>query len=209
LFLTKEKKVSTSTYVMMICGLRFFYTHTLHRKVAIERIPYPRRERKLPLILSRDEVKALLEAPSDLRDRAMLAILYGSGHLMIDATYPALAVFTGSVQSPRRPLSPVDRVSTKSPAAIGRRQSFSGFPTAFNTVRCKKPFNTQRLVPASFNEILSEVLRPGHPLATRHPSAGALPIESVSLSASLECRFAEAITPLLRVTVFSRAMSGT
>src|SRR5580693_6271572 len=79
LFLTKEKKVSTSTYVMMICGLRFFYTHTLHRKVAIERIPFPRRERKLPLILSRDEIKALLEAPSDLRDRAMLAILYGSG----------------------------------------------------------------------------------------------------------------------------------
>jgi integrase/recombinase XerD len=86
LFLTKEKKVSTSTYVMMICGLRFFYTHTLHRKVAIERIPFPRRERKLPLILSRDEVKALLEAPSDLRDRAMLAILYGSGLRVSEVT---------------------------------------------------------------------------------------------------------------------------
>jgi len=79
LFLTKEKGVSTSTYVMMICGLRFFYTHTLHRKVAIDRIPFPRRERKLPLILSRDEVRALLEAPGDLRQRAMLAILYGAG----------------------------------------------------------------------------------------------------------------------------------
>ena len=79
LFLTKEKKVSTSTYVLMVCALRFFYTHTLHRKVAIERIPFPRRERKLPMILSRDEVKALLEAPRDLRHRAMLAILYGSG----------------------------------------------------------------------------------------------------------------------------------
>jgi integrase/recombinase XerD len=79
LFLTKEKKVSTSTYVLMVCALRFFYTHTLHRKVTIERIPFPRRERKLPLILSRDEVKALLEAPHDLRHRAMLAILYGSG----------------------------------------------------------------------------------------------------------------------------------
>jgi len=79
LFLTKEKKVSTSTYVLMVCALRFFYTHTLHRKVAIERIPFPRRERKLPMILSRDEVKALLEAPRDLRYRAMLAILYGSG----------------------------------------------------------------------------------------------------------------------------------
>jgi len=77
LFLTKEKKVSTSTYVLMVCALRFFYTHTLHRKVAIERIPFPRRERKLPMILSRDEVKAL--PPRDLRHRAMLAILYGSG----------------------------------------------------------------------------------------------------------------------------------
>jgi integrase/recombinase XerD len=79
LFLIKEKKVSTSTYVLMVCAMRFFYTHTLHRKVAIERIPFPRREQKLPLILSRDEVKAMLEAPPDLRHRAMLAILYGSG----------------------------------------------------------------------------------------------------------------------------------
>jgi site-specific recombinase XerD len=71
---------------MMICGLRFFYTHTLRRKVPIERIPFPRRERKLPLILSRDEVKALLEAPSDLRDRAMLAILYGSGLRVSEVT---------------------------------------------------------------------------------------------------------------------------
>jgi hypothetical protein len=28
LFLTKEKKVSSSTYVLMVCALRFFYTHT-------------------------------------------------------------------------------------------------------------------------------------------------------------------------------------
>ena len=70
----------------MVCALRFFYTHTLHRKVAIERIPFPRRERKLPLILSRDEVKALLEAPPDLRHRAMLAILYASGLRVSEVT---------------------------------------------------------------------------------------------------------------------------
>jgi integrase/recombinase XerD len=86
LFLTKEKKVSTSTYVQMVCALRFLYTHTLHRKVAMERIPFPRRERKLPLILSRDEVKALLEAPRDLHHRAMLAILYGSGLRVSEVT---------------------------------------------------------------------------------------------------------------------------
>jgi integrase/recombinase XerD len=79
LFLVKEKNVAPSTYIQAVCALRFLYTHTLHRKVAIERIPFPRRERKMPLILSREEVKALLEAPQNLRHRTLLAILYGSG----------------------------------------------------------------------------------------------------------------------------------
>ena len=78
LFLAK-KKVSPSTYVQAVCALRFLYTHTLHQKVPIERIPFPRRERKLPLVLARDEVKALLDAPCNLRHRTLLAILYGSG----------------------------------------------------------------------------------------------------------------------------------
>ena len=96
LFLTKEKKVSTSTYVLMVCALRFFYTHTLHRKVAIERIPFPRRERKLPLILSRDEVKAVLEAPLDLRHRAMLAILYAAGLRVSEVTRLKVADIDGA-----------------------------------------------------------------------------------------------------------------
>src|ERR1700746_1312135 len=61
LFLVKEKNVAPSTYIQAVCALRFLYTHTLKRKVAVERIPFPRRERKLQLILSRAEVKALRE----------------------------------------------------------------------------------------------------------------------------------------------------
>jgi integrase/recombinase XerD len=79
LFLIKEKKVSRPTFVQVVCALRFFYTHTLNRKISMERIPFPRRERKLPLILSREEVKALLAAPGNLRTRTLLAILYGCG----------------------------------------------------------------------------------------------------------------------------------
>src|SRR5579862_345327 len=78
-FLIKHKHVSPSTFIQTVCALRFLYTHTLDRKIAIERIPFPRRERKLPLILSREEVKALLEASRTLRHRAMLATLYGTG----------------------------------------------------------------------------------------------------------------------------------
>lgn len=85
LFLRKDKQASQSTCIQLVCALRFFYTHTLNRKIEIERIPFPRRERKLPLILSREEVKALLEAPGKLRDRAVLAVLYGSGLRVAEA----------------------------------------------------------------------------------------------------------------------------
>src|SRR5215212_8604133 len=86
LFLVQEKKVSLSTFIQVVCALRFFYTHTLHQKIDIERIPFPRRERKLPLILSREEVKALLEATRNLRQRTLLAVLYGAGLRVSEVT---------------------------------------------------------------------------------------------------------------------------
>ena len=79
LFLLYEKRVKLSTYIQAVCALRFFYQNTLHRRIEINRIPLPRYEKKLPVILSKDEVKALLEAPRNLKHRAMLATMYGAG----------------------------------------------------------------------------------------------------------------------------------
>jgi integrase/recombinase XerD len=87
LFLLKEKKVKLATYIQAVCGLRFFYRNTLNRKVEIDRIPLPRYEEKLPVILSKDEVKALLEAPKNLGHRAILATLYGTGLRVSEATH--------------------------------------------------------------------------------------------------------------------------
>ena len=53
LFLTKEKKVSTSTYVMMNCGLRFFYTACPSLSVR-RRIPH----RKLPKHIQYPETRS-------------------------------------------------------------------------------------------------------------------------------------------------------
>jgi site-specific recombinase XerD len=86
LFLINEKRVKLSSYIQAICGLRFFYRNTLNRKVEIERIPFPRREKKLPLVLSKEEVKALLTAPKNLAHRAILATLYGAGLRVSEAT---------------------------------------------------------------------------------------------------------------------------
>jgi site-specific recombinase XerD len=79
LFLVKEGRLSLSTYIQVVCALRFLYTHTLNRQVGIERIPFPRRERKLPIILSREEVKALLEAPPNLGHHTLLTTMYAAG----------------------------------------------------------------------------------------------------------------------------------
>ena len=79
LYLLNEKQVKLSTYIQAICGLRFFYRNSLHRKFDIDRIPLPRYETRLPVILSKEEVKALLEAPKSLGERAILATLYGAG----------------------------------------------------------------------------------------------------------------------------------
>ena len=55
LYLLKEKQVKLSTYIQAVCGLRFFYRNTLNRKIDIDRIPLPRFENKLPLILSKEK----------------------------------------------------------------------------------------------------------------------------------------------------------
>lgn len=95
LHLLKEKKVKLSTYIQAVCGLRFFYRNTLNRQVEIDRIPLPRYEMKLPVILSKEEVKALLEAPKRLCDRAILATMYGAGLRVSEATSLKVADIDG------------------------------------------------------------------------------------------------------------------
>ncbi len=86
LYLLNEKRVKLSTYIQAVCGLRFFYRNTLNRKIEIDRIPLPRYEKKLPVILSKEEFKALLEAPKNLGHRAILATLYGTGLRVSEVT---------------------------------------------------------------------------------------------------------------------------
>jgi len=79
LHLIKKTGGSLSSYIQTVCSLRFLYTNTLHRQVAVERIPLPRYEKKLPVILSREEVKLVLETPKNLGYRAMLSTMYAAG----------------------------------------------------------------------------------------------------------------------------------
>ncbi len=79
LFLVQQRQVSWGTFVQAVCALRFFYQQTLGRKWMIEFIPYPRRVKKLPLVPSQAEVRAMLEVTTNLRHHTILATIYATG----------------------------------------------------------------------------------------------------------------------------------
>ena len=63
----------------IVCALRFFYGVTLGQADLPERIPYAREPRKLPVVLSADEVVRFLEAVPGLKSRTALTTAYAAG----------------------------------------------------------------------------------------------------------------------------------
>jgi integrase/recombinase XerD len=59
--------------------LRFLYGVTLERPEMGARVPYAKREKRLPAILSPEEVRRLLEAVEDPKHRLVLATVYAAG----------------------------------------------------------------------------------------------------------------------------------
>ena len=62
-----------------VCALRFFYGVTLGHATIPERIAYARTPRKLPVVLSADEVVSFLEAIPSLKARIALTTVYAAG----------------------------------------------------------------------------------------------------------------------------------
>lgn len=79
LYLVQQREDCWGTLVQTVCALRFFYQQTLGRKWMIDFIPYPKRVKKLPLILSQGEVHALLKATTNLKHHTILATIYATG----------------------------------------------------------------------------------------------------------------------------------
>lgn len=72
-------EVSWSTFNQAICALRFLYRVTLERPEMIARLPFPRRQRKLPTVLSREEVARFFRVVRNPKHRAILLTVYGAG----------------------------------------------------------------------------------------------------------------------------------
>jgi integrase len=75
----KVKKISWATYQGYRAALKFFYTKTLKQPWFEQEIPKPKVRRKVPEILSPEEIEKLLNCTRNLKHRAVLAVLYGAG----------------------------------------------------------------------------------------------------------------------------------
>lgn len=73
------RKVSWSTFNQVVCALRFFYGTTLGRSDFLPLLAYGKKPRKLPCVLSAEEVARLLDAARPGRDRIMLQTAYACG----------------------------------------------------------------------------------------------------------------------------------
>jgi integrase/recombinase XerD len=78
-FLVEEKRVSWSYYGQAICAIRFLYRVTLGKDWVVKGVVSPKKEMKLPVILSAAEVAQFLGAITSLKHRAILMTAYAAG----------------------------------------------------------------------------------------------------------------------------------
>jgi integrase len=77
--LTCERKLARPTVTIALCGIKFLYESTLRRDFTVTGVPRPKREKKLPVVLTREEVRAILSRVTEVRHRACLSLIYACG----------------------------------------------------------------------------------------------------------------------------------
>ncbi len=79
-YLLQEKKLAPGTVEGGRSALRFLYKKTLKRRdISYDDLIFPKTPRKLPAVLSPDEVARLIEAAPSLLHRTILMVLYATG----------------------------------------------------------------------------------------------------------------------------------
>jgi integrase/recombinase XerD len=79
LYLLNERKLAWGTLQCARSALKFLYTRTLKQTWFDQEIIKPKVRRKLPTVWSREEVCALLDATTNTKHRALLAVYYSAG----------------------------------------------------------------------------------------------------------------------------------
>lgn len=86
LYVKNVKKWSRSTSTIALCGIKFFYQNTLKRDWTTLTFVRAKREKKLPVILSKAEARKILKNIRLLRYRVCLTTIYSCGLRLTEGT---------------------------------------------------------------------------------------------------------------------------
>ncbi len=87
LYLIQKKKCSASMISSALCGIKFLYTNTLQKKWEHLEIKYPRKRIKIPVVLSKDEVKKILGSIKNKKHHALIMTIYSAGLRLSEACH--------------------------------------------------------------------------------------------------------------------------
>jgi len=79
LHLKNVKRVSRSTCTQALCGIKFLFQHTLKRDWKTFELVRPPKEKKLPVVLSQEEVRRVLGCLNSFRHHVCLSTIYSCG----------------------------------------------------------------------------------------------------------------------------------
>lgn len=74
-----KKKLSSAYQNQIINAIKLYFIRIENKKMSIENIYRPKREKRLPNVLSKEEVKLILSSPRNIKHRAMLSLIYSCG----------------------------------------------------------------------------------------------------------------------------------
>jgi site-specific recombinase XerD len=86
-YLLKEKRASQASINQAYSALKFFYEKTLGRAWNGEKIPRSKVPKKLPAVLSKEEVQAIFSKTQNLKHRTILMTIYSAGLRLNEATH--------------------------------------------------------------------------------------------------------------------------
>jgi len=86
-YLIQEKKASQSVISQSYSALKFLYETTLKRDWNGLRIPRAKMGKKLPVVLSQQEIQAIFSATRNLKHRALLMTIYSAGLRVSEAVH--------------------------------------------------------------------------------------------------------------------------
>lgn len=77
--LVEREMYAASSINQVINALRFLYVELYHQQMSLGNVPRPRKERKLPVVLSQGEVKRIFDGVSNEKHKTLLMLVYSAG----------------------------------------------------------------------------------------------------------------------------------